>query len=58
MDDPFTQAWQEIASRPTGPMAFRFYLQPVMATIFAVRDGGDTSDGRIRNDAVELHPPP
>ncbi len=39
MDDPFSQAWQEIAARPTGPMAFRFYLQPLMATFFAVRDG-------------------
>lgn len=31
--------WQEIAARPTGPLAFRFYLQPAMATFFAIRDG-------------------
>lgn len=39
MDDLFSRWWQEIAARPDGPMAFRFYLQPVMATIFAIRDG-------------------
>lgn len=31
--------WQEIAARPTGPLAFRFYLQPAMAAFFAIRDG-------------------
>lgn len=31
--------WQEIAARPSGPLAFRFYLQPAMATFFAIRDG-------------------
>ncbi len=47
MDDPFGWVWQEIAARPTGPMAFRFYLQPAMATIFAVRDGiKDAKAGR------------
>lgn len=31
--------WNEIAARPDGPFAFRFYLQPVMATLLALRDG-------------------
>lgn len=39
MDDVLTRLWHDIASRPDGPMAIRFYLQPIMSTIFAVRDG-------------------
>lgn len=39
MDDLLSQTWREIAARPDGPMAFRFYLQPLMALAFAVRDG-------------------
>jgi hypothetical protein len=31
--------WDEIAARPSGPMAFRFYLQPTMAALLALRDG-------------------
>jgi len=31
--------WREIAARPRGPLAFRFYLQPLMAILLAVRDG-------------------
>ncbi len=39
MDDGFGRVWQEIAAWPDGPMAMRFYLQPIMAIIFALRDG-------------------
>jgi hypothetical protein len=39
MGDMLAGIWEEIAARPTGPMAFRVYLQPLMATFFAVRDG-------------------
>jgi hypothetical protein len=39
MNDLLSRTWSEIASRPGGPMAFRFYLQPLMASLFAVRDG-------------------
>ena len=31
--------WDELIARPSGPMAFRFVLQPVMASILAIRDG-------------------
>jgi hypothetical protein len=31
--------WSNVIERPDGPMAFRFYLQPVMATIAALHDG-------------------
>ncbi len=31
--------WDELIARPSGPMAFRFILQPTMASIMALRDG-------------------
>ena len=37
--DYLTQFWNEIVARPGGPLAMRFYLQPLMATLFALRDG-------------------
>ena len=47
MRDVLTRLWQEIAGRPDGPMAFRFYLQPLMAMLLAVRDGiQDAREGR------------
>ena len=39
MDDIFARAWHEIVARPSGPMAVRFYLQPLMALVLAGRDG-------------------
>jgi len=39
MDDLITRFWSEIAARPNGPMAIRLFLQPIMASIFAIRDG-------------------
>jgi hypothetical protein len=39
MDGWVNQVWQEIAERPNGPLAMRFYLQPAMAALFAIRDG-------------------
>ena len=41
--------WQEIAARPEGPMAFRFYLQPVMSIVYAIISG--------LKDAREHKPP-
>src|SRR4051812_18686366 len=41
------RVWQQLIERPTGPMAFRFILQPVMAVIAALRDGvNDAKSGR------------
>jgi hypothetical protein len=31
--------WDDLLARPSGPVAFRFLLQPVMAAILGVRDG-------------------
>jgi hypothetical protein len=35
----FQRAWSDLTDRPSGPMAFRFILQPLMAAITAIRDG-------------------
>jgi hypothetical protein len=37
--DSVSEFWHHLAARPTGPLAMRFYLQPLMATLFALRDG-------------------
>lgn len=44
MGELFARMWREVAARPSGPMAFRFYLQPFMALLAAVHDG--TRDAR------------
>jgi hypothetical protein len=49
MGDMLARVWEEIAARPTGPMAFRVYFQPLMAAILAIRDG--------RKDARAGRPP-
>jgi hypothetical protein len=41
------RVWHQLIMRPTGPMAFRFILQPAMAAFAALRDGiGDAKSGR------------
>ena len=40
------RVWQQLIDRPTGPMAFRFILQPAMAVIAAMRDGVDDAKSR------------
>jgi hypothetical protein len=40
------RVWQQLIERPTGPMAFRFILQPAMAAIAAMRDG--INDAKLR----------
>jgi hypothetical protein len=39
MMDELSRLWQELFNRPDGPMAFRFYLQPVMSMIYAIISG-------------------
>ena len=34
-----TRFWDQLIAQPSGPLAFRFILQPAMAAIFAIRDG-------------------
>ena len=46
-DEVRTRVWQNLLDRPGGPMVFRFVLQPIMATIAALRDGvNDARTGR------------
>ena len=39
MDDFWARFVEDMAARVTGPMKFRLLLQPVMASIFAIRSG-------------------
>lgn len=50
--------WDELLSRPAGPLAFRFILQPVMSSLLAIRDGyKDASTGRTPYLWAILHDP-
>jgi hypothetical protein len=50
--------WDELVSRPAGPLAFRFILQPLMASLLAIRDGyRDASMGRTPYLWTILHDP-
>jgi hypothetical protein len=43
----FQRIWHQLLARPEAPMRFRFILQPLMAAIFAIRDGlKDARTGR------------
>jgi hypothetical protein len=45
--DVVSRFWENLISRPSGPMAFRFVMQPTVAAIFAIRDGiKDVRTGR------------
>lgn len=47
LQDILTRQWHDLLQRPSGPMSFRFLLQPVMGIAFAIRDGlKDSSQGR------------
>jgi hypothetical protein len=37
MEDIFIRFWNNLMGRPNGPMSFRLFLQPLMASIFAIR---------------------
>lgn len=49
MDELLTRFFQNLVGRIHGPMNFRIIFQPLMALIFAIRDG--------RRDAREGKPP-
>jgi hypothetical protein len=50
--------WTNLIERPSGPMSFRFLLQPAMATIAAVHDGlQDARTGRSPYFWAVLHEP-
>lgn len=39
MDDQLARIFTDLVGRLTGPLTLRLYLQPGMATLFAIRDG-------------------
>jgi hypothetical protein len=39
IQDLFMRHWHDLIERPSGPMSFRFLLQPAMALIAAFKDG-------------------
>src|SRR6476661_5453584 len=47
IQETLTRVWDQLIAQPSGPLAFRFILQPVMATVLAVLDGlKDARTGR------------
>ena len=48
MEDLFNWAWNNLVGRIDGPLKFRLVLQPIMAVIFAIRDGlKDAREGNV-----------
>ena len=39
MEEMFTRAWNDLLARDSGPLHLRLFLQPLVATILAVRAG-------------------
>ena len=39
MDEVLSRVWEQLLGRTGGPFHFRFILQPIMASLFAVRSG-------------------
>jgi hypothetical protein len=47
VDNEFARVWEGVISRTTGPLKFRFILQPAMAIFLAVRGGlKDSREGK------------
>ena len=52
MDEALQRAWNQFLARPTGPLQFRFFLQPLLAVIIAIQAG--TRDARARQSPYLL----
>ncbi len=47
MDDIISRVWENLVARPTGPMSIRLMLQPIVASVLAIRSGlKDAQEGR------------
>lgn len=47
MEEMFSRGWHELIARDSGPLHFRLILQPLVATLFAIRSGlRDAREGR------------
>lgn len=44
--------WQDLVSRPDGPFALRFFIQPTVSSLLAIRDG--MKDARTGKDPYLL----
>jgi hypothetical protein len=54
--DALSRMWGDILARPEGPLSFRFFVQPAMAAILAIRDGiKDARTGRSPYFWTVLH---
>jgi len=48
MEDILARIYENLAGRVSGPMKFRLILQPLMAIIFAIKDGmKDAREGQV-----------
>src|SRR5215831_1755047 len=48
MIDIFTRVWDNLVARTEGPMNLRFFIQPTMSLIFAIRAGiRDAKNDRV-----------
>ena len=58
MDDQFARFWEHIIGRVSGPLSFRLILQPLVATVFAIRAGlADARAGKpLYTKTVLTHP--
>jgi hypothetical protein len=45
IQETLTRFWDQLIAQPSGPLAFRLILQPIMATILAILDG--LKDARV-----------
>jgi hypothetical protein len=56
LQELLSRMWTDLLARPGGPFAFRLVLQPLMAALFAVRDGvADARAGRALYFWTVLH---
>jgi hypothetical protein len=47
MEEMFVRFWENLMSRPAGPMHLRFIFQPIVASVLAIRSGlSDAREGR------------
>src|SRR5438270_11285152 len=47
MDDILKRLWENLINRPNGPISLRLAIQPIVATILAIRSGlKDAREGR------------
>lgn len=47
MDEIIERVWENILARPNGPLHYRLLIQPIMASILAIRSGlNDAREGR------------